>query len=254
MEVVKSRLLLSLDDLLDTRAGVLCDLNPKLVAELLLDPAYAERIIDVFKGFNKDDFDKRYKERDKKVLSLSTSTKVGVIIFDFVQRVVNRNLESPFNMDPVVHINMYPYNLSDKEQSYIKAAVLTKLPLKPQIEFVNLSLEQITPQLLKENYKTAIMYHFWDWIEVQSKNENIKKCPLPDFTIFAPMLLKHVDNQLPEDIAGKFADIITYFRLHLGLVFLPMDNFSSFLAVRRPPTPEGEQPVNLEGEVIDHDY
>ena len=98
------------------------------------------------------------------------------------------------------------------------------------------------------------MYHFWDWIEVQSKNENIKKCPLPDFTIFAPMLLKHVDNQLPEDIAGKFADIITYFRLHLGLVFLPMDNFSSFLAVRRPPTPEGEQSVNLEGEVIDHDY
>ena len=254
MEVVKSRLLLSLDDLLDTRAGVLCDLNPKLVAELLLDPSYTDRIIDVFKGFNKDDFDKRYKERDKKVLSLSTSTKVGVIIFDFVQRVVNRNLESPFNMDPVVHINMYPYNLSDKEQSYIKAAVLTKLPLKPQIEFVNLSLEQITPQLLKENYKTAIMYHFWDWIEIQSKNENIKKCPLPDFTIFAPMLLKHVDNQLPEDIAGKFADIITYFRLHLGLVFLPMDNFSSFLAVRRPPTPEGEQSVNLEGEVIDHDY
>lgn len=254
MEVVKSRLLLSLDDLLDTRAGVLCDLNPKLVAELLLDPAYAERIIDVFKGFNRDDFDKRYKERDKKVLSLSTSTKVGVIIFDFVQRVVNRNLESPFSMDPVVHINMYPYNLSDKEQSYIKAAVLTKLPLKPQIEFINLSLEQITPQLLKENYKTAIMYHFWDWIEVQSKNENIKKCPLPDFTIFAPMLLKHVDDQLPEDIAGKFADIITYFRLHLGLVFLPMDNFSSFLAVRRPPTPEGEQSVNLEGEVIDHDY
>ena len=254
MEVVKSRLLLSLDDLLDTRAGVLCDLNPKLVAELLLDPSYTDRIIDVFKGFNKDDFDKRYKERDKKVLSLSTSTKVGVIIFDFVQRVVNRNLESPFNMDPVVHINMYPYNLSDKEQSYIKAAVLTKLPLKPQIEFVNLSLEQITPQLLKENYKTAIMYHFWDWIEIQSKNENIKKCPLPDFTIFAPMLLKHVDDQLPEDIAGKFADIITYFRLHLGLVFLPMDNFSSFLAVRRPPTPEGEQSVNLEGEVIDHDY
>ena len=254
MEVVKSRLLLSLDDLLDTRTGVLCDLNPKLAAELLLDPAYAERIIDVFKGFNRDDFDKRYKERDKKVLSLSTSTKVGVIIFDFVQRVVNRNLESPFNMDPVVHINMYPYNLSDKEQSYIKAAVLTKLPLKPQIEFVNLSLEQITPQLLKENYKTAIMYHFWDWIEVQSKHENIKKCPLPDFTIFAPMLLKHVDNQLPEDIAGKFADIITYFRLHLGLVFLPMDNFSSFLAITRPPTPEGEQSVNLEGEVIDHDY
>ena len=161
MEVVKSRLLLSLDDLLDTRAGTLCDLNPKLTAELLLDPAYAERIIDVFKGFNKANFDKRYKERDKKVLSLSTSTKVGVIIFDFVQRVVNRNLESPFSMDPVVHINMYPYNLTEKEQGYIRAAVLAKLPIKPEVDFVNLSPEQITPQLLKENYKTAIMYHFW---------------------------------------------------------------------------------------------
>lgn len=224
------RLLVSLDSLLDTRAGTLSLLDLKKAAELLLTPIYASRIIDQFPGFDQKAFEDLYKKRDKKTLQYSMVTNVLKTIYDFIHRSFNRNLNSPFKVEAEVHINTFPYLLEDKEKDVIANAILAKSPLPFKLDFVRYSNEDLSPGFLKQNYNTLIAYDFQEWIDIHSTNKKIEETPIPEVTFFAPAILKFIDEKVPRDLSQKFIDTMMVFQLHLNLIFLPVDNFCAVIA------------------------
>ena len=73
-----SRILISLDCILDTRLAVIMDINPSLVDKVLVnkDFNYHERLSDEFPDVDKSDFNARYSNRDITILAQSRVTNI----------------------------------------------------------------------------------------------------------------------------------------------------------------------------------
>ena len=244
MNKVCARLLISLDALLDTRSGTLFQLDQEASFRLLKSTYYAARPWDQFPGFDMPKFKEAYANRDKKVLKYSSMTNTVGIIQDFIQRVMNKNLNAPIEMDVEIHLNVYPYVLSDSEKHILTAALLAKLPLNPKIEVVSYSLEQLNPFFLKSVYSTLVIYDFFDWIEIHSKNELIKKHPIPEITVFSHALLKHKDETTPVNLAEQFTNVMLIMQPFVNLILLPIDVFTTIMAnkPKRPTAPKDGEP------------
>ena len=225
-----TRILISLDALLDTRSGVLFNLDPEAAMVTIKSKTYASRVLDYFPLVDMVAFREKYNKRDKNVLKYSSVTNTISLVQDFLQRAMNMSINSPFETDVEIHLNISPYVLSDYEKSLLVASLSAKLPLEPNVKIVNLSLEELNPYFIKTNYHTLIMYDFFDWLEIHSANELLKKYPLPGITIFAPAIIKHVDKDIPKDLAVEFTNAMMAMQPIVGVIFLPVDIFCSYLA------------------------
>lgn len=225
-----ARLLVNLDDILDTRLGALFNINQKATEALLKSRYYAGRHQDLFPGFDMTRYNEVYENRDKSVLSCSTMTGVIVILIDFIQKVMNKNLNSPVVLIPEIHINMHPFVLNERDQALIIMALKTKVPLNPEIIFINLSLEQMNPLFLGNEYNTVVMYHFHKWLEIHSVNKLLEKYPCPNLTIFCPTLLAFKDDKIPTDLIDAFSKAMMMMQPFVNAIYIPVDNFCTFIA------------------------
>ena len=230
MNKVCSRILIDIDALLDTRSGTLFSIDPAAAIATLKNKTYAGRIIDFFPLVDMRVFSKKYANRDKSILKFSSITNTLGILHDFIQRVMNKNLNSPVEMDIEIHLNIHPFVLSDYEKKLLTIALASKLPLKPIVKLVDYSLENLNPYFVKTNYNTLVLYDFFTWVELHSKNELIKKHPIPEVTIFAPAILKHIDTDTTKDLPTQFTNVMTVMQPFVGLILLPADVFCSYLA------------------------
>ena len=236
-----NKILISIDALLDTRSGTMFTLSPEKALENLKSKMYAGRIIDIFKGFDKAQFDEAYKKRNKNTLKFSSLTNAYQIIEDIIEKKLSAKMSAPEIDDLEVHLNTYPFVLSDKEKLTLKLALSAKLSGNVGIKTVDYSLEELNPYFIKTNYKTLIMYEFFDWLEIHSKNELIKKHPISEVTYYAPALVKHIDSEIPKNLSKEFINIMLGVQPFVGVIFHPVDVFCSFLSN----TPEkNEQVVN----------
>ena len=240
------RLLISLDSLLDTRAGTLCLMDMPKAAKLMNNPQYGCRIVDWFEGFDKEEYQSRYKNRNVKTLSVSMMTRTYKILQDFLKRCYNRSLDTPHELFPEIHVNFYPYQLPEETQNLIINALREKLPQAPVLKPVNISQEDLTPGLLKNTYGTVVIYDFLDWIEFHAVTGLIKKTPIPEVTFFTPALVKTVDEKFPKDIPEMFIDMMAYFQFFANVVFLPVDNFCSVISVTPSSSPQATGGEELE--------
>lgn len=249
-----ARILVHLDDILDTRLGALYKTDPKVIKGLLESRYYAGRQMDVFPGVDMELYLSNYQNRGKEVLSATTMTGIMGLVADFSQRVMNKNLNAPISLDLEIHVNMYPFVLDEKEQAMIVQAVSAKLPLQPKVEMVNYTLEQLNPFFLGSNYNTVVMYHFHEWLEIHSKNENLKKYPCPNLTMFCPTLIKHKDDKIPVDLIDAFSKAMMMMQPFINAIYIPVDNFCTFMA-NKPNKPDGQKATELEKEIsVDGDY
>lgn len=246
-----ARLLISIDALMDTRSGALLCLDQSASVRLMKSPYYASRHLDLFPGFDMERFKAVYAKRGKKVLSHSTITNAVGIAHDFLQRVMNKNLNAPVEMNAEIHLNIHPYVLTDAEKHTLARALAYKLPLAADIIVVNYSLDYLNPVFVKNNYNTMVMYDFFEWLEIHSANELIKKHPLPEVTIFTPALLKFKDASTPENLAEQFTNVMTMMQAFVNVLFLPVDVFCSFLAQKPSSlaTPKGSEKSEMENEL-----
>lgn len=230
MKKICSRLLISLDAVLDTRSGTLLLIDPEAGSKIIKNKYYASRVWDDFPIIDMNKFRKIYAERDKSVLKYSSMTNAIGIVRDFVQRVMNKNLNSPVEMDVEIHLNVHPYKLTDEERKLLVIAISSKLHLSPKVIVVDYSPEYLNPLFVRNTYNTMVLYDFTDWIEIHSKNELIKKYSIPEVTIFTPALLKFKDEQVPENLSEMFTNAMAGFQPFVNIVFLPIDIFCTYLA------------------------
>lgn len=248
MNKICTRILISLDALLDTRSGALFRLDSDATSRLLKSRYYAGRVIDDFPGVDMAKYKAIYDQRDKRVLKYSSITNTVGIVHDFVQRVMNKNLNAPVDMDVEVHLNIHPYKLTDNEKKTLIIALGCKLPLAPNVIVVDYSLDYLNPIFVKNTYNTMVMYDFFEWLEIHSANKLIEKHPVPEVTIFTPALLKFKDETTPTNLAEQFTNVMTVMQPFINVLFLPVDVFCSFLSNKPMPlvTPKGNEKTEEE--------
>lgn len=238
MKIGTKKILVELDALFDTRQAILGGMDPRGTVRLLASPQYAHRVEDKFENFDMDEFRRRYETRDKRCLRHATITPIVGRIHEFTQRVHNKTLNTPFEMEATVVLNTHPYVLSEEEKSLISRGLLSKLPLTPSIEYVDLPLDKLNPYYISREFSCIVLYHFNEWLALFLADENFQKYPCFQVTALAPARVLRSDQLNPKtSLADEFVATMEYLAPMIGVMFLPMDEFSSLMAQRiQPPS------------------
>lgn len=250
MRFTTVKLLLELDALLDTRLSILGSLDPKRTALTMQDTSYTSRVIDRFPGFDNDAYLSAYQSRTKTLLGGAMRTDVIKIVHDFITRVMNRNIVSPEPIDTEIVLNIYPYDLTEKERALITLGLIKSMPLCPRVTTVSMPTEKLTPQYLR-GFACVVMYNFNEWLTHFLAEDYLSACPIPDTTFFVPAILGRIDegDTPPEHLGNAFNEISKEFHRVISIVFTPVELFSSIAARRSTP----DAPKGAESTVGDDD-
>lgn len=234
MNLHTRKILVELDALFDTVLGTLGAMSPQNAVDVLLSPSYACRYIDEFEGFDTEEFKKRYAIRDRITLKNSTVTRALFYVHEFTQSVAANTMDTPIIQDSSVVINTYPYLLEDSELEMIRSILRTRLPLRPEIEFVHLSMDKLNPLYISKNYSAVLLYNFNLWLEHFVSCEDFVKYPCFRVRFIAPTLLRTKEGLEPGiNLVDKFVEVMEYLNPMIDLLYIPTENFCSVLANQR---------------------
>lgn len=246
------RLLISLDSLLDTRLGTIALINPQSYAELLLGGFYPFRFVDHFNNVDNEEFKKRYTARNKENLRKASLTAIYNLVLDFVKKTAKLSLNTPASLTPEIHINMYPYDLNEKERKVIINRLKGMIPLQPEIKIVNYTLEELNPLFVRATYQTMILYEGSQWLDIHTENKLLEKYPIPLTTLFIPLKSEVIFDEPLEKLYQALTALEEAVTPIINLQFLPLVNFSSIMCVINekiakefrydPITPESDSP------------
>jgi hypothetical protein len=181
--------LIELDCIFDTRLSTLALFGEQALLDNFQKP-YWKRVCDSFIGVGIKKFLEEYSKRDKLILLDSIHTPMLDFIVDFVKQTILFNAGSPIVKNPVIMINVYPYDLTETEKVKIVEGIVIKTGDQCDVELVNMSPEQITPEFLDKNIAVVSMYEYIPWLELQSTLENgFKKHTCPSVSLLAPEIL-----------------------------------------------------------------
>jgi len=227
-------ILISLDDILDTRLGTIDILSPVASFKLLHEKKYLNRVNDNWEKLTEglitnQQFKERYAARDLETLKHSKMTANAVWLKEFTVMAENEWVKEPTMGLPVVHVNLWPYvNVPDATLQSIKLAITQQcLGNMTGIAFVTYPPQAITPQLLHEHYKYFFIYELEVWKEMQRDNFMMRK--IPDVVIHAPKLYLDeppskedllIDDEHPV-CPFRAAELMMFEYMHLS--FFPVD-------------------------------
>ena len=209
-----------LDSLMDTRLALLYYHFPDKIDTIL--SIYPFRLSDDYPGVvDYATFLDLYKERNKEILLLSVITPIVYLLKDFVEKAIENLTQSIQPAPPKIFLNIYPYQLSEEEVSVIVNALLSSIGKKVDLEVVNMSNKEITPEFLKACVNIYFKYDYYLWLdEVTEINKEWKsKCPEVKFICpsILPIEAKNVKKAFTAD--GIPVDPFKYFRLGLSSIF-----------------------------------
>lgn len=187
------KILISLDDILDTRLAIIEDIDPE-AAVWLLDNGYYTRDMDDWEtmtaGYIKNsDFNNRYGKRDKNILKKARITGLAPYLQQVTNEIEHMSGDHPDIGLPVVYLNTYPYNdLNDVEIEALKEAVqMVACSKMTEVRVINRSLEELTPEFLLDSYSSFFIYDLEKWKQIQHAAFLSKQCP--SVIVQAPRLL-----------------------------------------------------------------
>ena len=218
-----------LDAILDTRLGLLFNINPDLV-KVALSNNYKDRTEDYFIGIGKEDFAEKYSKRDKQVLINSTVTGIFGILNSIITEIIKNSITTPVDCNPVLYLNIYPYVLDTDEQDIIISAIVAITRKLITVEVVNMTPTEVTPGFLKERVTVAIMYEHHKWL--LANMETLKTDPSPGLALVGPMLYfgdkpdKAKLVEIEKEYGGVFKAIEEMSSPIIGLQLLPVSCFS----------------------------
>ena len=227
---------IELDALLDTRLATLFQLDPNKTQQTI-QGGYFSRLYDEFEGFETEVFKQAYAQRNLSTLKDAVATQAVDFINFFSAQTLKALVTSPFRRQFRAVVNVYPYPLDDAVIPLLIQGLRAATKRMIDIEVVYLPLEEVSPQLLKSHYAVAVMYAYWDWLEVHSLNRNLEKVQCPEITLIGPALLKSKEaaHQLKE--IDPFQVLERYTEPYIKLRLYPAEKFS--YDFRRHKQPKG---------------
>lgn len=240
---VNSKIYVDLDSLLDTRLGTIAKIKGEEVFNWITNMSYYLRVEDKFDGVDEIQFKKLYNERDIETLKLSPATQfcheLGRIALD----TVTDSHTQPLRGNVSITVNTFPYQLDEDTCKEIENCVLFYTGEVVAVNAKYIPLQQITPNLLKNEYSLMVMYDYAKWLEIHSYA--IQNIPLPEITLLAPRIFfkgRPTEEQLKKenlDEQGCFLGMELLSKPGIGLELIDIKYWCSI-----PPSPEEKEEQN----------
>lgn len=182
-------ILIELDMLLDSRLGVISQMDINL-ADRILSRGYVNRKTDNFTvldpSFDIDEYRRRYKARDVETLKESRCTPIAVVLNSITNQLEKQQINTPLVSGITITVNIHPYRLTDEEKSVLVDMVSEYTSLTSDIKLIDLPLSNITPTYIKETYTAVFLYNFDEWLSIH--RDALSVCKMPTVTMVAPAL------------------------------------------------------------------
>lgn len=237
MEIQHSTLMVMMDTLLDTRLGTLLTLGGDVLSHAVLKGDYYTRVEDKFLDVDPVAFQEAYRNRNKETLKKSGVTQIIVLIEEFVSKLQNQNLVTPFHSIPKIVLNTYPYQLTENEIDVFKRLLVRYTNKNAAIDIVNMSYEALTPLYVKKHLSMLIMYDYHQWLEIHAQNKNFETIMCPEVTLVGPMIffngpMKQTDViLLKKENLTPFEGIEAIANPLVNLTLFPIEMFSFVLKI-----------------------
>lgn len=228
-----------IDCLLDTRLAVLASFGEEPL-KAAFEVNYYNRQQDRFVGVDPKEFEERYKLRDKRTLRESLPTPIVQMAIEFAETTGRNSEKTPFKTEPKIEINIYPYQLSEEEIGVLVDTFAALTNQTAHIEIVRRSYEEITPSFVKKNISVMVMYHYFEWLEFHSANENFRRVTCPNVTLLGPALYFRELPTQADMLRLKELKLPSHFRAveitsapFINLALVPIEMFSIATKYRR---------------------
>lgn len=218
---------IDLDSILDTRFGVLYELDKDIIPTVMNDNYYYERLIDEFDYLTHNIFKLLYLHRDVDVIKHTYITYITDTLMTDLS-LIKSNIKS--NVLSIVNltINIYPYDLSEDTVNAIVTELSDVLPIKGlYIDYINKDPDEISLDTFSSNYISLYMYNGLKWLTDKINSEDIIKNNIPHVRLNAPALLqKPIVFKDDKDYIDMYEKIINDTKHYIDLNLMPVKNFS----------------------------
>ena len=214
----KSRILIELDVLIDSRLGTVRKLYPEVADDLKMNKSYRMRKDDLLHRIDpridEASYKLAYDGRDIETLDVSFST----LMIDYIHKLLARlqtviDGNNPLIQDAQLVINTYPYQLTDDQAKLIALAVSTAIGTSGVIDTVYMAPSEITLDFLEQNgFMAYLLYDFNLWTmctlpDTQKHNGDLSSIGLrryENLTIFAARIAS--DAELEKEAREAFSE------------------------------------------------
>lgn len=205
-EVKFNRILIDLDSLLDVRQGVLSRLvqDPAALADYVASDAYNFREVDDFSTLvNMQQYKALNQLRTKDIIKYSTITYLFSILKKRILEIDKRNIAVAETKRLEVLVNIYPFQLTQEEQTGIIDALFIKLGTEVYIRTIYLDTKDISPSFIRDNDIIELfIYDTSAWLDAQLNNVHQSGQKMHDHRLNFPALY---NTPLSEDLRHKLS-------------------------------------------------
>lgn len=233
-----NKIYVDLFSLFDMRQGILstlCKDDDKLI-EYLMSDEYNNREVDDFTslGITKNRYDHAVRNITKQMLSNTTITYIMNNLSNKLSNNSKINASKATNFESELIVNIYPLELTLKEQNQLKNMLFISLGVKSLISIIYMNNKSIHPSYLDgNNISIAYIYDLSDWLNHHL--EYIKDNTMTNCSIHSPTLSKLKRSDLDTEELKKLGDSdqFSYLELILSprvrLVFVPVLYYTSYV-------------------------
>lgn len=228
-------ILLSLDEIMDTRLGTL-HLLDKQFPKTMLQSDWHNRDSDrlILEGCNLSisDYFKAYGKRNVNVLKSSIRTNiVEYINTKLVPDLIDYPEIEEMDSTPTLILNVFPYQLDKEEKDSFSILMKHIFPFADKVKLVNMSPKTITPNWLKDNG----VYYFFNydgvkWINIQS--DALLECPLTRLKLYMPTIEQINAEPVTVDMQNEYPDVNRFdlvaiaWSIYFTIQYIPVSEFS----------------------------
>lgn len=187
-------ILVDIDALLDTRYGYLINRFPKIFDSFDFAINFINRLHDFIDLPDGTVLYEEYKNRTTDDLRSAVLTPLIYSLREFLDEYFKNATVGMFTKRAELVINIYPYQLSEEEQFELRKVIWINLGKIIDVTVTYKSLEELTPEYLKNNYSFLFYYDFMDWLDIHSLNGNLKTKACPGVRVHLPMRVRTKEN------------------------------------------------------------
>lgn len=240
----KDNIVTTLDSILDTRLGLLHNINADIARETLLSGLYHNRIRDNFGSISQDVFKALYRFRTKELLEFALPS---ILLRDIISMLIMISMDLPQkagDVQTLVYVNTYPYDLTENEINKLNILIANILGMSTDfVKMINMSYSELTPSWCNQNAHNIVMYDGMDWLEYQTSTTDMLKNPLVGAKLYVPLLINGTIelNNITED---NIKSMVNYYKFIVDIEFLDVKFFCI------PDREENEENKNGESEGV----
>jgi hypothetical protein len=236
------RILVGLDEILDTRLGTLCAINADFGTAISMDKNYYTRTIDKFSTpdhgtLSVANFLAFFKANRDLILRNSIVTKIPRLIDIHVTNILSKMNDNPMWTSVEIHLNVSPYKLEKAELDNILKLFRSLISCPISITLIDKPLEELTPEYIDDAYPIVYMYRYYELLEVHRNAFKKKHCS--NVMIYAPAVnfLDNISPEVAEILQKEKTDIYEWtaklISPYVNIQFAPIGVYSATLPLNK---------------------